>query len=112
LTILTVQDAIAPAVAEALTAIEHVAEADIAEVTARAALVRAREHAKACGVTDLKTRAEIGDPAQRILEVATQERADAIVAGKRGRGPLAALLLGSVSQKLVSLAPCPVIVVP
>ncbi|MCR5943983.1 MULTISPECIES: universal stress protein [Brucella] len=32
--------------------------------------------------------------------------------GRRGRGRLAGLLLGSVSQKLVSLAPCTVVVVP
>jgi len=32
--------------------------------------------------------------------------------GRRGQGRLAGLLLGSVSQKLVSLAPCIVVVVP
>jgi nucleotide-binding universal stress UspA family protein len=47
-----------------------------------------------------------------ILEAAGREKPDAIVVGKRGRGRLSSLLLGSVSQKLASLATVPVIVVP
>jgi nucleotide-binding universal stress UspA family protein len=112
LCILTVQDEPPPEVAEALKSIEHVAPSEIVQVAASGVLAHASQRARRAGSADIKTRAEAGDPAQRILEVAAQTRADAIVAGKRGRGPLAALLLGSVSQKLVSLAPCPVIVVP
>ena len=112
LCIMTVQNVPAPEVVEALTSVEHVAESDVGEVTARALLTRAAQRAKNEGVALVNTRAETGDPAQRILEVASQVGVDAIVAGKRGRGPLSALLLGSVSQKLVSLAPCPVVIVP
>ncbi len=44
--------------------------------------------------------------------IADAIHADTIVVGKRGLGTLTGLLVGSVTQKLVSLAPCTVIVVP
>lgn len=51
-----------------------------------------------------------GDAATVLLEVA--EGADMLVVGSRGRGGLTGLLLGSVSQKCVQHARCPVLVVP
>ena len=48
----------------------------------------------------------LGDAVAFILEVAAREKADTIVVGKRGRGRLVGLLIGSVSQKLISLAGC------
>lgn len=52
-----------------------------------------------------------GDPADGIGKEATEGLFDLIVVGSRGRGPLGQLLLGSVSQKLVDRAPCPILVV-
>ena len=75
-------------------------------------LVEARKRATAIGLEAVSARAAWGDPAEMIIEVARREQADAIVVGRRGRGQLAGFLLGSVSQKLVALAPCTVIVVP
>jgi nucleotide-binding universal stress UspA family protein len=74
----------------------------------RAAEVRARH----LGVSQIELRTSWGDVAQSLIDIAARSSADMIVLGRRGRGQLAGLLLGSVSQKLVSLAPCPVIVVP
>jgi nucleotide-binding universal stress UspA family protein len=50
--------------------------------------------------------------AHALAEVAKDAGADLIVAGSRGHGALAGLGLGSVTHRLLSVAPCPVLVVP
>jgi nucleotide-binding universal stress UspA family protein len=52
-----------------------------------------------------------GDPAEAIINVATIRKCNVIVMGSRGLGRLSGLLLGSTSQKVVSHAPCPVLIV-
>lgn len=49
-------------------------------------------------------------PVQALIREASG--ADLLVVGTRGRGGLAGLLLGSVSQQCTQHAPCPVVVVP
>lgn len=53
-----------------------------------------------------------GGAAHAIAEIAKEAGADLIVVGTRGHGPIAELLLGSVSHRLVQTAHCPVMVVP
>jgi len=85
--------------------------ADLAETFARQILSDAERQVQSSGIN---ARIELlwGDPAQAIIEAADRDKVDTIVVGRRGRGRLSGLLLGSVSQKLTSLAPCAVIVVP
>ena len=52
----------------------------------------------------------VGDPVKELA--ARTEAADLMVTGSRGYGPLRAVLLGSVSGRLVREAGCPVIVIP
>ena len=52
-----------------------------------------------------------GDPAETILEVARTRSSDLLIMGARGTGRLAGLPLGGTSQKVLSLAPCPVLIV-
>lgn len=51
-------------------------------------------------------------PAHEIADAAREVGADLIVVGTRGQTPLAGLLLGSVTQRLLHIAPCPVLAVP
>ena len=53
---------------------------------------------------------EMGVPADKIVEVARDRHADLIVMGTQGRTGLPHFLLGSVAERVVRLAPCPVMV--
>lgn len=52
-----------------------------------------------------------GPAAEAILNVAETRGNDLIVMGTHGRGRFAGFFLGSVSQKVVANAPCPVMLV-
>ncbi|WP_447971474.1 universal stress protein [Nitrospira sp. M1] len=56
-------------------------------------------------------RLEEGTPAERILALAQQIKADLIILGARGVGQLKELVLGSVSHRVLTYAPCPVLLV-
>ena len=73
-------------------------------------LADARLQAEAKGARKIATRMSRGDPAEEIIGAAQREEADLIVVGSRGHGRLAGLLLGSVAQKIVAHASCPVLV--
>jgi universal stress protein A len=51
-----------------------------------------------------------GAPFERIITVARDQGVDLIVMGTHGRTGLPHLLLGSVAERVVRLAPCPVLV--
>jgi nucleotide-binding universal stress UspA family protein len=51
-----------------------------------------------------------GEPLDEIVREAEAGGYDLVVVGSRGLGPVGQLLLGSVSEKLVRQAPCPVLV--
>ena len=52
-----------------------------------------------------------GVPWQEIVATAAEEHADMIVMGTHGRSGLDRLLLGSVTERVVRAAPCPVLTV-
>jgi nucleotide-binding universal stress UspA family protein len=61
----------------------------------------------------LRARAEVrcGDPAQELVDAAVEDEANLIVVGSHGRTGLERLLIGSVARKVVTHAPCSVLVV-
>ena len=64
------------------------------------------------GLVDARRRASVGQPAERLADLADDEDAELIVVGSRGRGAFKAAFLGSVSNSLVGVARCPVLIVP
>ncbi|GJL61577.1 MAG: universal stress protein [Nitrospirales bacterium] len=56
-------------------------------------------------------RLEEGTPAERILALAQDIKADLIVLGVRGVGQIKELVVGSVSHRVLTHAPCPVLLV-
>jgi len=64
-------------------------------------------------VKGLKARVALrtGVPYREIVDLVTDELADLVVIGTHGRGGIDRALLGSVADRVVRLAPCPVLTV-
>lgn len=80
------------------------------DLEAWAVFDRPREILEQAGVQPLLLLRE-GDPATEIVRAAKEGGFDLIVVGHRGLSPIKAFLLGSVSDHVVSHAPCSVLVV-
>ncbi len=52
-----------------------------------------------------------GSPAHEIVRCAGEREVDLIVMGTHGRGAVGHMLMGSVAERVVRTAPCPVLVV-
>lgn len=87
--------------------LEEVLESHSGEI-----LSRASKRAHKAGAVAVELVSRTGEIGQAIIDIAMEKKAEAIVVGKRGAGAISKALLGSASQKLVSLSPLPVTVVP
>ena len=63
------------------------------------------------GNVPIEKKQKPGHPAAAILEEIESGQFDLVVMGSRGYGPIAGSLLGSVSQRVLSKAECPVMIV-
>jgi nucleotide-binding universal stress UspA family protein len=59
----------------------------------------------------IKTEVLVGHPADQIVRYAKDQNCDAIVLGRKGKSKIERWLLGSVSKRVSSYAPCTVIIV-
>ena len=66
---------------------------------------------KRCAPVPTTTDIQFGRPAQAIGEQALTRGTDLIIMGTHGRGVVAHLFVGSVAERVVRTAPCPVLTV-
>ncbi len=59
----------------------------------------------------LETEVEVGHPAEQLVLAAERHHADLIVMGRRGKSTFQRWVLGSVSERVLGYAHCPVLVV-
>ena len=94
----------------------HESSAEAANMFSEEKLRIACQRAEALGVSNVESASllelEAGAIAETIMDAAHGDDANMIVLGKRGLSRLSGLLVGSVSQKVVSAATCAVVVVP
>jgi universal stress protein A len=58
----------------------------------------------------VETRVVVGEPVSEICQAVSREQADLIIMGSHGRTGLAHVLLGSVAERVIRHASCPVLV--
>ena len=84
---------------------------DKMKAQAEAALAQAKEVAQKCGTVSEMLLATGASPAEEIVQVAKDQKADLIVIGSRGLAGKTKSFLGSTASKVVTYAPCSVLVV-
>jgi len=61
---------------------------------------------------EVRQKVEVGLPQANIVDMAAREKVDMIVMSTHGRTGLSHMMLGSVTEKVVGHASCPVLVIP
>ena len=84
---------------------------NFAEVQEQQAREESQRWMADAGVSNGRVITRNGSPFVEIVRLAREEDADPIVVGTHGRGAVAHMLLGSVAEKVVRKAPCPVLTV-
>jgi len=77
----------------------------------REAKLRLDESIPKGGTIATRTATRVGSPHPEIVRYALENTIDLIVLGTHGRGALGHMLLGSVAERVVRTAPCPVLTV-
>ena len=96
---------------ESSSGIESVTLADATNRVERYAEQRRQAFSESLDSVSVRTHLRLEAPAHEIAQLAADLEADLVVVGTQGRRGIARLLLGSVAEDVVRLAPCPVLVV-
>lgn len=84
-------------------------QAEALEAAAKKMSATAREEFKA--FKNVEARVAQGSPADKIIETANKEGVDLIIMGTHGRKGFERAIFGSVCDKVVRSAPCPVLTI-
>ena len=84
---------------------------ELARTSAGAQMTTIAAQLRDQGATEVHSRVAIGNPAHDIVELAELGHFDLIVMGTHGRGAVAHALIGSVAERVVRRAKCPVLTV-
>ena len=84
---------------------------ELARTTAGAHMKELAARLRDQGVAEVRSRVGIGSPAHEIVELAELGHFDLIIMGTHGRTGVAHAVLGSVAEKVVRRARCPVLTV-
>ncbi|ABM80550.1 universal stress protein [Hyperthermus butylicus] len=83
---------------------EHIDMSMFEEQARKSLEALVREVREAAGLEHVKHVLLVGDQAEELVRYAEENGCDLIVVGRRGRGSLERLILGSVSSKVISLS--------
>jgi len=108
MTVTEPQHSIYDVYAEQVTLTQRVSEAT---TILNQRLSETEKKAKKLGIPNITLRRCFGTPCEKIIEVATKEKIDLIVMGTHARTGIAHFLIGSVTEKVIRTAPCPVLVI-
>jgi nucleotide-binding universal stress UspA family protein len=103
LTVVSVVDVPAELYGEAPSLVEQLA------MQARNNVFQVKKKAEAAGVP-VQAHVREGESYQTIIKFADEEKTDMIIMGSHGRTGLKRLLMGSVTEKVIGNAPCPVLI--
>lgn len=84
---------------------------NLTEIQEKHARVQCEQILASVGLSQARVLLLHGNPYGEIVKAAKTEDVDLIIVGTHGRGAIAHILLGSVAEKIVRAAPCPVLTV-
>lgn len=88
--------------------IDDVSEVTVDDVARRHGTIRSISRLFEEAGIDYEIRGAIGEHADEIVRLATDTDSDLVIVGGRGRSPTGKAIFGSIGQKVMLAAPCPV----